>query len=343
MDRVGFVIDDRCLLHDPGPGHPESPQRLAAVREALLASDPPASRQPVAARPARPDELALIHDPSYIESVEKACARGAGRLDPDTGYVRESCQAALLAAGAALECVDRICTGRLERAFAFVRPPGHHALPARAMGFCFFNNVAIAAAYARARHGLERIAVVDFDLHHGNGTQAAFYRDPHVLYVSSHQFPFYPGTGAVDEIGEREGKGYTLNFPLPAGTGDATFVPLYRKVVSAVLEQFRPQLVLVSAGFDAHRRDPLGGLLVSTEGFAWAAGALVAAADRCCGGRILFVLEGGYDMDALRSCTRAVMEVLERGAPDAPPPAEDRLFRELSERVRCSAGDLWKW
>lgn len=343
MDRIGFVIDDRCLLHDPGPGHPESPQRLAAVREALLSSDSPESRQPVAARPARLDELALIHDPSYIESVEKACARGAGRLDPDTGYVRESYQAALLAAGAALECVDRICTGRLERAFAFVRPPGHHALPARAMGFCFFNNVAIAAAYARARHGLERIAVVDFDLHHGNGTQAAFYRDPHVLYVSSHQFPFYPGTGAVDETGEREGKGYTLNFPLPAGTGDATFVPLYHKVVSAVLEQFRPQLVLVSAGFDAHRRDPLGGLLVSTEGFAWAAGALVAAADRCCGGRILFVLEGGYDMDALRSCTRAVMEVLERGAPDAPPPAEDRLFRELSERVQRSAGDLWKW
>lgn len=343
MNRVGFAIDDRCALHDPGPGHPESPRRLAAVREALLSLGWREGRQQVSARLARPEELALIHDYSYIESVEKACARGAGRLDPDTGYSRDSYQAALLAVGAVLECVDRIVGGSLDRAFAFVRPPGHHALPARAMGFCFFNNVAIAAAYARGRHGLERVAVVDFDLHHGNGTQAAFYDDPHVLYISSHQFPFYPGTGAIDEIGHEEGKGYTLNFPLPAGTGDETFVPLYDKVARAVLEQFHPQLVLVSAGFDAHRRDPLGGLLVSTEGFAWAAGALVAAADRCCGGKILFVLEGGYDMEALRACTRAVIEVMEHGVPDAPPPAEDRLFRELSERVRRCLGDLWQW
>lgn len=343
MKPVGFVFDDRCGLHDPGPGHPESPQRLAAVREVLFSPAMPDRRLRVEARPAHPDELALIHSPSYVESVARACARGAGRLDPDTGYSRDSYQAALLAAGAMLECVDRILEGSLDRAFACVRPPGHHALPARAMGFCFFNNVALAAAYARARHGLERVAVVDFDLHHGNGTQAAFYGDPHVLYLSSHQFPFYPGTGAGDEIGEKDGKGYTVNFPLPAGTGDATFVPLYDKIVSAVLEQFQPQLVLVSAGFDAHCRDPLGGLLISTEGFAWAAAALVAAADRCCGGRILFVLEGGYDMEALRSCTRAVMDVMERGAPDAPPPAEDSLFQQISDGARRRLGGLWKW
>jgi acetoin utilization deacetylase AcuC-like enzyme len=343
MTKVGYLIDARYLLHDPGPRHPESPKRLIDIHEALT-SYPSLNRwRRLEPRSAQPDELALIHHPSHIERVEKASRRAPSHLDPDTALSPESYSTALLAAGGVLTCMEEIWSGEVQRAFAFVRPPGHHAEPGRAMGFCLFNNVAIAAAYARVKYHLERIAVVDIDLHHGNGTQASFYDNPHLLYISSHQYPFYPGTGNFDEIGSGEGEGYTLNFPLPAGTGDETFVPLYSRIVATVLAQYKPQCVLVSAGFDAHLQDPLGGLCVTTEGYASAAASLVRAADQCCQGRILFVLEGGYSKEALQSCTKAVMAEMESDSPNDLMPPGDGLFQEISKHARRFVGDIWEW
>ena len=205
--RLGFLIDDCYLLHDPGSRHPESPRRLAAIQKALDSHDTLDKWSRVEPRPALREELELIHHPAHVERVERAAQKAPSYLDPDTVVSSESYRTGLYAAGGVLECVDAICSGNLTRGFAFVRPPGHHAEPNKAMGFCLFNNVALAAAYARQRYGLLRIAVVDIDLHHGNGTQAAFYDDPQVLYVSSHQYPYYPGTGNFDEAGIKEGAG----------------------------------------------------------------------------------------------------------------------------------------
>jgi len=338
---LGYLIDDVYLEHDPGSRHPESPGRLVAIRDALEECGVFERWTKIAARPARSDELELIHHASLLEHVENASRTGPSHLDPDTVVSTGSYRAALFAAGGTLECVDAICAGRIRRAFAFVRPPGHHAEPDRAMGFCLFNNIALAAAYARIEHQLERIAVVDFDLHHGNGTQACFYDDPNVLFISSHQYPFYPGTGDFAEIGIREGRGFTVNFPLPKGTGDEVLIPLYSRIVRSVLKQFRPQLVLVSAGFDAHYLDPLGGLRVTSAGFASAASSLILAADELCGGKICFVLEGGYSLEALKDCTRVVI-----GQMEAAIAQERRLgavpkFDEYAGEARRAIAQFW--
>jgi acetoin utilization deacetylase AcuC-like enzyme len=340
---LAYLYDDRFLLHDPGNRHPESPLRLIAVRDALEASGVVRRWQKIEARPASLQEIELIHHPGLVRQIELASKRAPAHLDPDTAVSADSYNAALLAAGGVIEMVDAICSGRLHRGFAFVRPPGHHAEPDRAMGFCLLNNIAIGAAYARRVHDLERVAVIDPDLHHGNGSQVSFYDDPHVLYVSSHQFPFYPGTGDFGEIGVGDGKGYTVNFPLPEGTGDGTFVPLYSNIVGSILDQYAPQLILVSIGFDAHFRDPLGGLIATNAGFASIAASLVRAAERNCHGRICFVLEGGYSMDALRDCTKAVMSIMEQENPPEATSAINPLFQQISERTRGVLGDFWKW
>jgi acetoin utilization deacetylase AcuC-like enzyme len=343
MDTPGFVLDDCYLLHDPGSRHLESPKRLLAIKQALASTGAAERWQRLQPRPAHLDELELVHTPGHLEHVRLAAKRAPSYLDPDTVVSSESYRTGLFAVGGVLECVDAICKGNLRKAFAFVRPPGHHAGPAKAMGFCLFNNVALAAAYARVVHHLERVAVVDNDLHHGNGTQAIFYDDPHVLYISSHQFPFYPGTGNFDEVGRKEGKGYTLNFPLPAGTNDSTFVPIYSKIVRPILEQYQPQLILVSAGFDAHFKDPLGSLRLTQDGYASSAASLIRAAERCCGGRICFVLEGGYSYEALTECTQAVMAEMEENRPRELELPESPLFHHISKRLKEVAGSLWKW
>ena len=340
---LGFLIDDRFLLHNTGDRHPESPMRLLAIKEALEDLGVEKRWQRIDARPARVDELELIHLPGHLERLEQASRRAPAYLDPDTIVSTESYQVALLAAGGVLECVDAICAGRVRRAFAFVRPPGHHAEPDRAMGFCLLNNVALGAAYARRAHHLDRIALVDIDVHHGNGTQVAFYDDAHVLYVSSHQFPLYPGTGDFNEIGTGEGKGYSLNFPLPQGTGDSVFVPLYARIVGAILDQYAPQLILVSVGFDAHFRDPLAGLIVTNAGYASSAASLILAADRNCQGRICFVLEGGYSAQALRDCTKGVMSQMESESPTEAATAINPLFQQISERSKSAFGSFWHW
>jgi acetoin utilization deacetylase AcuC-like enzyme len=324
-EDVLILTDERMARHDPGPGHPERPERLRAILRAL-APDAPRLCAP---REVRPEELRRVHTARHLEAVERL--RGAGgALDPDTIASPDTVACAELAAGAAIEAAEAIMRGDARRAFAVVRPPGHHAEPDRAMGFCFYSNVALAAAHARAALGVERVMIADFDVHHGNGTQAAFEDRADVLFMSSHRYPFYPGTGAIDEIGTGPGRGFTVNVPLPAGAGDATVAPIYAALIPALAARFRPDLLLVSAGFDAHERDPLGGLRMTDDGFAILCAILRDAADAHAQGRIALVLEGGYDLRALAAGVRRCVEIL-AGA-DAPPvPSPDvRAARVLA-------------
>ncbi len=285
--------------HDPGRGHPERPERYAAVRAAVAAVGAPVQEAPRAG----PEALERVHDEAYLEFLERFCTAGGGALDPDTVVTGVSWRAALRAAGGAMAAVDEAAAGR--SAFSFGRPPGHHAEPARAMGFCILNSAAVAAAYARHDLGMERVAVLDWDAHHGNGTQAAFYEDPSVLYVSLHQYPFYPGTGAASERGTGEGAGATVNLPLAAGTTEDEFLEVFRGHAVPAVERFGPELVIVSAGFDAHRDDPLCGLGVTSDGFGTMAREL---RDRF--GGLALVLEGGYDLGALETSVAAVLSAL---------------------------------
>lgn len=341
--KLGFLIDDQYRQHNTGSAHPESPQRILIVQETLDSLAGLKRWKRVEPRQASREELERIHHPAHVDRIEKSVRKAPAYLDPDTVVSTESFKIGLLAAGGVLECVEAICRGSLRRAFAFVRPPGHHAEPNKAMGFCLFNSIAVAAAHARKKHGFERIAIVDIDLHHGNGTQTAFYSDPQVLYVSSHQYPYYPGTGSFEETGEKAGQGYTVNFPLPAGTGDETFVPLYSRVVEPILEQYKPQLILVSAGFDAYFRDPLGGLAVTHQGYASAAAALIRAAEKNSEGRICFALEGGYSREGLQECTKAVMMQMEMESPKTAASAESPLFHQISREAKKHLRGLWKW
>ncbi|MGA2260386.1 MAG: histone deacetylase [Acidobacteriota bacterium] len=343
MSKLGFLIDDRFRLHKTGSRHPESPHRLDCIQQALDDLGAAERWRRIEARAARPDQLEMVHRRTYIERVKRASEMAPSFLDMDTPVSAASFEIALLATGSVLACVDAICAGEIDRAFSFVRPPGHHAEPDRAMGFCLFNNVALAAAHLRLEHKLDRVAIVDIDVHHGNGTQASFYGDPNVLFISTHQYPFYPGTGDIRQIGIQDGWGYTLNFPLPAGTGDSVFVPIYSRIVSSVLDQYRPQFILVSAGFDALLGDPLGGLCVSAAGFASVAASLSKAADRCCGGRICFVLEGGYSSAGLQECTKAVMAELEAQHPNELTVPADPLFETISKDAEGEFGEHWKW
>jgi len=337
------MIDDRFRLHNPGRFHPESPQRLFYVQQALEDLRIWERWVRIEPRMAREEELELVHSAGYTETIRRASERAPAFLDADTPVSSESYDIARLAAGGVLNCADSIARGETNRAFAFVRPPGHHAKPNRAMGFCLFNNVALAAAFLRKKHGLHRIAIVDMDIHHGNGTQACFYEDPGVLYVSTHQYPYYPGTGAFSEVGAGQGWGYTANFPLPAGTGDPVFVPVYSRIISAILDQYRPECILVSAGFDALLGDPLGGLSVSAAGYASVAASLLRAADRNCGGRICFVLEGGYSPQGLRECVRAVMQEMESEDPKEQSPPEDQLYSMIAKHAEADLGEHWRW
>jgi acetoin utilization deacetylase AcuC-like enzyme len=306
--RVGLYDHPAFRGHDAGPGHPERPARLDAVRRGIRAAGLEERLRMLAPRAATRDELRSVHTAGHIDRLAATDGKTT-RLDPDTQAGPRSHAAALLAAGSVADAVDRVLAGELDRAFCAVRPPGHHAEADRAMGFCLFNNVAVGAA--RALHaGLRRVAVIDFDVHHGNGTQEMFYGDPRVLYVSSHAYPFYPGTGGLDEVGEGRGAGFTVNLPLPAIMGDAEYGRVYREIVEPVVGAFDPELVLVSVGFDPHRDDPLAGLAVTERGFAALAASCLAGAAGAAQGRAIFVLEGGYDLDGIAASAGQVMRVL---------------------------------
>ena len=306
-DQVLLLTDPAMLTHDPGPGHPERPARLEAVLGALRTPPVPGTdwRAP---RPATREQVARVHDPLYVDAVDALRGQYAV-LDGDTFTSPRTVEAAWLAAGAAIDAVEAVVRGEARRAFALVRPPGHHAERDHAMGFCFFNNVAVAAAHARAALGCERVLVVDWDVHHGNGTQHAFEERRDVLVFNTHQFPLYPGTGGAPETGRGEGDGFTVNVPLPRGSGDAEYAAVYDELLVPIAEAYRPDLVLVSAGFDPHRDDPLADMAVSGEGFAHLCGVVRGIADAHAGGRLVLLLEGGYDLAALATSVRGCVEV----------------------------------
>ena len=306
MTAMRVYTHPACLLHDTGPGHAESPQRLRAVTDGLRSAFPKQLDWREAPRASR-GQLLRAHAPELLDIVLETRPHGRALLDPDTVLSPDSDEAALRAAGAAVAAVDAALLGPSPRVFCAVRPPGHHATRDHAMGFCLFNNIAVAALHALEAHGLERVAIADFDVHHGNGSQAIFEHDKRVLFASSHQWPLYPDTGAFNDTGD----GNIVNAPLPAEADGAAFRAAWAERLLPALDAFKPQLLLVSAGFDAHRRDPLAQLRLETEDFAWISRELVRLASRHCGGRLVSTLEGGYDLDALRESSIAhVRELL---------------------------------
>jgi acetoin utilization deacetylase AcuC-like enzyme len=307
---AAVIYDDTFLLHDH-PGHPETAARLRAITE-RLAADPELRALPASPAPdADPALLRSVHTDRHILGVEKAAESGGGWLDGDTYCTARSYDVALRAAGAAMRATDMVMGGSARSAFGLVRPPGHHATPDHAMGFCLFNNAAVAARTAQRIHGAERVAIVDIDVHHGNGTQDVFYADPSVLYCSLHQWPLYPGTGLQGETGEGRGMGTTVNVPLPPGTGGERWLHAFESRVVPALQAHRPELIVVSAGYDAHEADPLAELRLSTDTYAAVAARLATLAGEMCDGRMVWVLEGGYDLAALAASVGASLHAME--------------------------------
>lgn len=343
---VAIVTDQRYLEHDTGPAHPERAERLQILYDSLgplenrLFSLPP--------RPASVEELSLVHSPGYLRRLEETAMNGGGLLDPDTPVSPASWEVARLAAGGMFRAADWVLAGSDRKAFVLCRPPGHHAEPDRGMGFCLLNNVALAARYAQRNHGVKRILIVDWDVHHGNGTQRTFYGESGALFFSTHQFPYYPGTGSVEEIGFGAGEGFTLNLPFPAGYGDAEYVESFRRVLLPIARQYAPELILVSAGFDAYFMDPLAGMEVRPRGFARLAALVLELATEYCSGRLLLTLEGGYHLEGLRDCVLEVLKTLLQdpkiSVPETTPEdlRLDRTFQALMEKVRKIQRPYWK-
>jgi acetoin utilization deacetylase AcuC-like enzyme len=313
--RETAIVEDTRFLNHCGPdGHPERPDRLTAVRAAV---DPQREfLTPIAPRAATPEEIFRVHTQEHFEIVGETAGRGPGRLDADTYVSAESFEVARLAAGGTIDLATRVARGEVATGLAAVRPPGHHAEGTRAMGFCLFNNVAIAARALQADEGVDRILIFDWDVHHGNGTQHSFESDPSVLYASTHQFPFYPGTGAADESGIDAGEGFTLNIPLPEGCGDTEYIGALQHLIVPAALSFRPEVILISCGFDAHHDDPLASMNVTGAGFHAMTAIMRSLSEELCEGRIAYVLEGGYAASGLMEGTTAVLDGMM--APNSP-------------------------
>jgi acetoin utilization deacetylase AcuC-like enzyme len=334
--KVAIYDDPIFREHDSGAGHPERPERVDAVRRGIVEAGLTERLSWPAVRPATDAELLRVHTEKHVRSVEATKGRTVA-FDPDTQAGPRTYEAALHAAGAVVDAVAAVLDGRLDRAFCLSRPPGHHAESEHVMGFCYFNNVAVAAAEALER-GVARVLIVDFDVHHGNGTQEIFYLDPRVLYVSSHQFPFYPGTGLQIEQGSGKGRGFTSNLPMPAGSGDADYLRVYREIVLPMARAFDPELVIVSAGFDAFGGDPLASMNLTAGGYGALAGICLEAAAN---GRAVFALEGGYDLDGLATSGAAVTRVL---LGEAPPDSGGTASAEILKRLplyRAALAPFW--
>jgi acetoin utilization deacetylase AcuC-like enzyme len=339
---VILISTDRFTEHQTPPGHPERPER-AKVMHAAADRWQAAGNELVAPREATREQLLRVHDAGYVQRMAETAGRALA-LDPDTYTSPESHEIALLAAGAAVDAVERVMSATHTAAFALVRPPGHHAERGRAMGFCLFNNVAIAAAHARA-NGARRVAVMDFDVHHGNGTQHIFERDPSVLYLSTHQYPYYPGTGAADETGIDDGAGFTVNLPLESGAVDTDYRVVFDEIVVPVILQFEPDLLLVSAGYDAHERDPLATMRLTSPAFGAMTMALRRVAEEVCRGRLVLVTEGGYDLQALaasldETVTALVSPLAEPSWPT--PTVASSRGRTSADRVKRAIAPFWK-
>ena len=308
-DRAALLRSPRFQGHATGP-HPENPARIAAIEAELDRADLLADRPAVTFGPAAPEVVERVHAPAYVAAVHELAAAGGGLLDADTIVLPDSVEVALLAAGAAVAATDAALKGTVRRSFVLGRPPGHHATPGRGMGFCLFNQIAVAAAHA-LEHGVERVLIVDWDVHHGNGTQDAFYARDRVLFCSLHQWPLYPGTGSAAERGIGAGEGATINVPLPAGTGDDAYLHAFDDQVLPAARRYQPELILVSAGFDAHVADPLGGMRLTEQGFTALTERVLALGGEFAGDRVVLVLEGGYDVAALGRAVAAVTRTLD--------------------------------
>ena len=307
--NVGFVYDPIYLKHDTGQ-HVENAGRLEAIISHLEQTGLNQQLVSIKPRAASVEELSLVHQHQYVSGIQDVAQKGGGWLDVDTIMSADSYEAAIYAAGGAIAATEAVMSGEVASAFALVRPPGHHSTPRRAMGFCLFNNVAIATKYALDKYGLERIAIIDFDVHHGNGTQEIFYGNPQVLYISTHESPFYPGTGSVEETGGGAATGTKVNIPLPAGCGDNEYLQVFEQIVAPAVRRFKPQLILVSAGYDPHWADELAMMQVSTTGFAQMVKIIKQIADELCSGRLVFTLEGGYNLTALATSVKATFDGL---------------------------------
>jgi acetoin utilization deacetylase AcuC-like enzyme len=309
---VGLVYHPDYLKHRVDEWHPERPERLEAVMQALETGGHAQHLLPIAADIDVEHWIAEVHDRDHIRLVQAACQRGRVALDPDTTVCRDSFDVALKAVAGTLTAADAVMNGTMAHAFCAVRPPGHHATTQRAMGFCLFNNVAILARYLQRHHGLDNVLIVDWDVHHGNGTQYIFENDPSVLYFSIHQYPFYPGTGGERETGSGRGAGYTMNAPLPAGTGDDTYIDIFERQLKPRALEYRPDCVLISAGFDAHYADPLAQMQVTEAGYRRLTRVVKEIAASCSQQRLISVLEGGYNLEALGRSVEAHVEELQR-------------------------------
>ena len=310
MAKVGIVLDKLYVDHDNGPGHPETFERVLAIVDMLKFTKMFDEVVRIEPRDATREEITLVHTPEHYDKIASTKGKHKVFLDADTSTCAVSFDAALRAAGGTISAIDSVLSGEVDRAFPIVRPPGHHAEADRPMGFCLFNNVAVGAAYLTEVKGLDRVLVIDWDVHHGNGTQHIFEDSSKVLYFSTHQFPFYPGTGAAEEVGTADGAGYTVNVPMPPEMGDNEFISIFDEILKPIIDQYKPQFILVSAGFDIFFEDPLGGMKVTPEGFAKLTRHLTDQADRVCNGNIIFLLEGGYNLDGLWISTKEMLEEL---------------------------------
>ena len=341
MRQTGVVMDPLYIKHDPGPWHPESPDRLVAAYATLERQGLLQKVVRVPPRAATKDEICRVHSPAHYERIAATDGHSTS-LDPDTQTSPDSFQAAELAAGGSIKLVEEVVAGRIENGFALVRPPGHHAERDHAMGFCLFNNIAIAAEHARQTLGIKRVLIVDWDLHHGNGTMHSFYDRPDVLYFSTHQYPFYPGTGALEDVGTGPGTGFTVNVPFSPHMGDREYRAAFREVLTPIARQFAPELILVSAGFDTYVHDPLGSMKMSPEGYASLTSQLLDLAQECAHGRLVLMLEGGYHIDGqAESVAMCIKALLGLWSPE-PDPGDMGAAENVIKAVRRVQQRYWK-
>ena len=345
MRKTGIVKDKRYMDHDMGALHPESPKRLEVIYAMLESPDMQGNFITVPVRRALEHELHLVHSPKHVQKIAATEGQTSAYLDPDTQTSAGSYEAALLAVGGLCEAISMVNSGELDNAFALVRPPGHHAEKSRAMGFCLFNNVAVGARYSQEYLKLDRVLIIDWDLHHGNGTQHSFEDDPSILYFSTHQYPFYPGSGAFTETGTGRGEGFTVNVPLSPGCGDGDYIAIFEHILRPIALDFNPDIILVSAGFDTHTADPLGGMMVTPKGFAGMARSIMKIADSCCKGKIIITLEGGYDVEGQKDSVKEVLKEM-AGLPDTDiadmmADADKKRFNLIFEQVKKTHHKNW--